>query len=64
MTIFHVIKYNELVGKSEWSEAVPKELRMYILSKWSEFTLTANTIDDDSIMNFYKEVLTEYEGPL
>ena len=43
---------------------MPEKLRMYISAKGIEYR-EANKLNDlESIMNFYKEVLTEYEGPL
>ena len=67
MTIFHVIKYNELTTPHNWGgwpKAMPEKLRMYISAKGIEYR-EANKLNDlESIMNFYREVLTEYEGPL
>ena len=66
MTILHVIKYSELLSPDwgGWPETMPVKLRMYISAKGIEYR-EANKLNDlESVKNFYKEVLTQYEGPL
>ena len=68
MTILYVIKYSELLGMTFYGVYGPKELpfelRTYIARRGLEYHDKGKLTNGPDVLDFYKEVLMQYEGPL